>query len=156
MSIKVVGTDIAKFVFQVCVLLQDNKVAWNGKITRTDLMKKLSQLPENTLIAIEACASSHHCAQQIQQLGFRVMLIPAQFVMPFVGHQKNDANDDRAICEASQRPSEHPVQIKAVEQQDIRALRNVRQRLVITRDCFSQSISCNDSRVRCYFPQSHS
>lgn len=103
MNIKVVGIDIAKSVFQVCVLLHDNKVAWNRKITRSDLMKKLSQLPENTLIAMEACASSHH------------------------------ANDARAICEASQRPDVHPVQVTTIEQQDIKALRNVRQRLVDNR-----------------------
>ncbi len=130
MNIKVVGIDIAKFVFQVCVLLQNNKVAWNRKITLADLMKKLSLLPENTLTAMEACASSHHWARQIKQLGFEVMLIPDQFVKPFVGHQKNDANDARAICEASQRPNVHPVQVKTIEQQDIKALRNVRQRLV--------------------------
>ncbi|MDW2158883.1 IS110 family transposase [Vibrio sp. 1942] len=133
MNIKVVGIDIAKSVFQVCVLLHDNKVAWNRKITRSDLMKKLSQLPESTLIAMEACASSHHWARQMKQHGFEVMLIPAQFVKPFVGHQKNDANDARAICEASQRPDVHSVQVKTIEQQDIKALRNVRQRLVDNR-----------------------
>jgi transposase len=41
--------------------------------------------------------------------------------------------DARAICEASQRPDAHPVQVKTIEQQDIKALRNVRQRLIDNR-----------------------
>lgn len=63
------------------------------------------------------------------------MLIPAQFAKPFVAHYKNDANDARAICEASQRPDVNSVQVKTIdiEQRDIKALRNVRQRLVDSR-----------------------
>ncbi|WP_234498126.1 IS110 family transposase [Vibrio maritimus] len=153
MNIKVVGIDIAKSIFQVCVLLQDNKVAWNRKITRTDLMKKLSQFPENTLIAMEAYASSHHWARQIQHLGFKAMLIPAQFVKPFVRHQKNDANDARAICEASQRPGVHPVQVKTVEQQDIKALRNVRQRLVDNRIALVNQSRAKAAKYGVIFPK---
>lgn len=153
MNIKVVGIDIAKSVFQVCVLLHDNKVAWNRKITRSDLMKKLSQLPENTLIAMEACASSHHWARQMQKHGFEVMLIPAQFVKPFVGHQKNDANDARAICEASQRPDVHPVQVKTIEQQDIKALRNIRQRLVENRTALVNQARAMAAEYGVIFPK---
>ncbi|ENV3754371.1 TPA: hypothetical protein ACW45H_003609 [Salmonella enterica subsp. enterica serovar Newport] len=38
-TIRVVGTDIAKFVFQVCVWINDGSVAWNKKISRSWLGK---------------------------------------------------------------------------------------------------------------------
>ena len=44
-----------------------------------------------------------------------------------MGHQKNDANDARAICEAANRPSIHSVPTKTVELQDIKSIRCIRQ-----------------------------
>jgi len=123
MNVKVVGIDLAKNVFQVCVLLNDGNIAWNRKITRTKLLHTLRQFPTKTLIAMEACSTSHHWARQFIAMGHTVYLIPAQHVKPFVGRQKNDANDARAICEATFRPSIHPVPVKSLEQQDIKALR---------------------------------
>ncbi|MCO4798889.1 MAG: transposase, partial [Colwelliaceae bacterium] len=66
----------------------------------------------NTLIAMEACGSSNYWARTIEKMGFSIRLIPPQHVKPFVGHQKNDANDARAICEAASRPNLHSVPIK--------------------------------------------
>nr|MCA6222591.1 IS110 family transposase [Photorhabdus antumapuensis] len=37
-TIKVVGIDLAKNVFQVCVWLTDNSVAWNKKVSRQKLL----------------------------------------------------------------------------------------------------------------------
>jgi transposase len=36
--------------------------------------------------------------------GFRVKIIPPQFVTPYVKSNKNDVNDAEAICEAMSRP----------------------------------------------------
>ncbi|CAG8999044.1 MAG: IS110 family transposase ISSba8 [Candidatus Celerinatantimonas neptuna] len=77
MNIKVVGLDIAKSIFQVCVLLQDDSIAWNRKVKRELLLDKLRQLPKDCIVAMEACATAHHWARQIQSLGFKVRLIPA-------------------------------------------------------------------------------
>jgi len=52
MSIKVVGIDLAKHFFQVCVLSNENKVTSNKKVTRAKLLDVIRQFPENTLIAM--------------------------------------------------------------------------------------------------------
>ncbi|AWK41675.1 hypothetical protein [Photorhabdus laumondii] len=50
---KVVGIDLAKNVFQVCVWLTDNSVAWNKKVSRQKLLDTLWAFPPDTLIAME-------------------------------------------------------------------------------------------------------
>lgn len=133
MDIKVVGIDLAKSIFQVCVCLMDNSIKTNQKIKRNKLLDKVRQFPAGTLIAMEACGTSHYWGRQFQALGYQVQLIPAQHVKPFVSNQKNDANDALAICEAAFRPNIHSVPVKTVEQQDIKSLRCVRGRLVQNR-----------------------
>ncbi len=135
MCIKVVGIDIAKNVFQICMLGTNGRVLSNRKVKRYKLLDTVRQLPENTALAMESCATSHHWGRAFQKLGFTVALIPAQHVKPFVGRQKNDANDARAICEAFSRPDIHFVPVKSVEQQDLKAMRSVRQRLMANRTC---------------------
>ena len=133
MEIKIVGIDLAKNVFQVCVYLIDHSVKSNQKVTRKKLLDKIRQFPEGTLIAMEACGTSHYWGRKFRSLGYQVMLIPAQHVKPFVANQKNDANDALAICEAAFRPNIHKVPVKTIEQQDIKSLRCVRTRLVQNR-----------------------
>jgi len=133
MNIKIVGIDLAKNVFQICVLLKDNTIQRNYKVSRAKFLHSVRQFPIGTLIAMEACGTSHHWARLFQELGHKVKLIPAQHVKPFVTNQKNDANDALAICEAAFRPGIHYVPVKSIEQQDIKALRCVRTRLVQNR-----------------------
>ena len=57
--IKVVGIDIAKSVFQVCVWVVDGSVAWNRKISRQKLLHTMHQFPPQTLTAMEVCSTSH-------------------------------------------------------------------------------------------------
>lgn len=56
MSIKVVGIDIAKNLFQVCVLSSDGQILSNRKVKRDKLLDTVRQLPEKTAIAMESCA----------------------------------------------------------------------------------------------------
>ena len=53
-KIRVVGIDIAKSVFQVCVWMVDGSVAWNRKISRQKLLDTLRQFESGTLIAMDA------------------------------------------------------------------------------------------------------
>lgn len=55
-TIRVVGIDIAKSVFQVCVWMVDGSVAWNKKISRPKFLDTLRQFEPGTLIAMEACS----------------------------------------------------------------------------------------------------
>ena len=49
------------------------------------------------LVAMEACGGSQHWARSLQELGHEVRLLPAKMVRPFVGGNKNDAHDARAM-----------------------------------------------------------
>ena len=57
-----------------------------------------------TEIGLEACGASHHWARELRSLGHQVVLLPPQYVKPYVGARKNDKNDAEAICEAMSRP----------------------------------------------------
>jgi len=140
MQCKVIGIDLAKHTFQVCVLGIEGSVVSNKKVSRKRLMFEITQSCPEAPIAMEACASAHHWGRRFESMGRRVLLIPAQHVKAFVGHQKNDANDAVAICEAAQRPRIHPVAVKSVEKQDIQSLRRIRQRAVDNRTALGNQI----------------
>lgn len=140
MQCKVIGIDLAKKSMQVCLLGMDQKVLSNKKISRGKLMLELSKIDSDVPVAMEACGTSHHWARRFNEMGREVFLLPAQHIKPLVGHQKNDANDAIAICEAFQRPRIHPVSIKTVEQQDIQSLRRIRKRHVDNRTALSNQV----------------
>ncbi len=116
-EIKVIGIDLAKSVFQVCVWMSDGNIAFNRKVSRAKLLDTIRQFPPGSMIAMEACATSHYWGRTFQSIGFQVRLIPTQHVKALTHHQKNDANDALAICETAFRPGIHFVAIKTVEQQ---------------------------------------
>lgn len=106
-TIRVVGIDIAKSVFQVSVWMIDGSVVWNKKIFRSNLLDTIRQFESGTLIAMEACAISPFWGRTFNAMGYSVKLIPAQHVKAFVRSQKNDANDALAICETTFCPGIH-------------------------------------------------
>jgi transposase len=71
------------------------------------------------LVGMEACATSHHWARQLQALGHTVRIMPANYVKPYVKRNKNDARDAAAICEAVTRPTMRFVAVKSPEQQSL-------------------------------------
>ncbi|MDC9616407.1 IS110 family transposase [Xenorhabdus khoisanae] len=139
-TIKVVGIDLAKNVFQICVWMEDGSVAANRKVSRQKLLDAIRTFPPGTFIAMEACATSHYWGRTLQAMGYHVQLIPTQHVKAFSHHQKNDANDALAICETACRPGLYFVPIKTVEQQDIKALRSARQLMVEQRTALANQI----------------
>jgi len=76
------------------------------------------------------CAGAHYWGRELQKRGFRVKLIAAQFVKPYVKSNKNDRADAEAICEAMSRPGMRYVAVKTVEQQDHQAAHRIREELV--------------------------
>ncbi len=62
--------------------------------------------------------------------GPRAQAVPAKMVRPFVGGNKSDAHDARAIWTAVQQPGIKTVAIKSEEQQAVLALHRMRQQLV--------------------------
>jgi transposase len=104
---------------------------WRAKLKRSEWIDKLCErLAPGAEVGMEACASSHHWCRKLQQRGFRVKLIAAQFVKPYVKSNKNDTVDAEAICEAMSRPGMRFVAVKTVEQQDVQAMHRIREELV--------------------------
>jgi len=154
MQCKVIGIDLAKQSMQVCLLGMEQKVISNKKIPRAKLMLELSKIDPDVPVAMEACGTAHYWGRRLSELGRKVILLPAQHVKQLVGHQKNDANDAVAICEAFQRPRIHPVSIKTVEQQDIQSLRRIRQRHVDNRTALGNQMRGLCAEYGVYFKPS--
>ncbi len=93
-----------------------------------------------TVIAIEACGASHHCARLLQSFGHSVKLIAPQLVKPYLKRGKNDAADAEALCEAMCRPTMRFVPVKTAEQQAALMLVGVRDRLIRNRTQLSNAI----------------
>jgi transposase len=141
MTIIRVGVDIAKSVFHVHGADRQGKTCWQGKYSRSKWLDVISKkVPDGAEIGMEACASSHHWARELQKRGYRVRLIAAQFVKPYVKSNKNDRVDAEAICEAMSRPNMRFVTPKSVEQQDIQAMHRIREELVAQRTAKANQI----------------
>ena len=125
----VVGVDTAKRVFQLHWVDMETGEIVDLRLTRAKFLEHLANRAP-CLVAMEACGGSQHWARRLQKLGHEVRLLPAKMVRPFVGGNKNDAHDARAIWTAVQQPGVKTVAVKSVEQQGILALHRMRQQLV--------------------------
>ena len=56
--------------------------------------------PASCLVGMEACTSAHTERASWSGSAHTVRLIPPQYVKPYVKHNKTDAADAEAICEA--------------------------------------------------------
>ncbi|MGK0223074.1 MAG: transposase [Limisphaerales bacterium] len=122
-----IGVDLAKNVYQLHGVDGNEKPVFKRRLRRDQWLKALfTHTDTDCVIGMEACAGAHHWARLLQSRGYQVVLIPAQFVKPYVKSDKTDANDAEAICEAMSRPNMRFVTVKSVEQQDIQALHRVR------------------------------
>ena len=104
MNLTTIGIDIAKAVFQVHGVDENNQTVLRKRLCRVDLPAFFSKLPP-CLIGIEAYSGAHHWARELVQMGHDVRLIPAQYVKPYVKRNKTDAADAEAICEIVERPN---------------------------------------------------
>jgi transposase len=128
-DIAVVGLDLAKRVFQVHAVSAQGSVAVRRKLRRGEVIAFFSALPPS-LVGMEACASAHHWARELQELGHKVKLMPPAYVKPYVKRGKTDAADAEAICEAVTRPTMRFVAVKSREQQGVLMLHKTRDLLV--------------------------
>lgn len=129
MKIKRIGIDLAKLVFQIHGVDRAGNTVLCRQLKRSQMLSFFRKL-EPCSIGMEACASAHHWARTLMEMGHTVKLIAPQFVKPYVKGNKNDANDAEAICEAMSRPNMRFVPVKTVAQQDIQALHRIRSELV--------------------------
>lgn len=129
MKISTIGLDIAKNVFQLHGIDDAGQPVLRRKVRRDQLLAVLGDF-EPCLIGIEACATAHHWARQLQTLGHEVRLMPPAYVKAYVKRNKNDAADAEAICEAVRRPTMRFVPIKSADAQSVLMLHRARHLLV--------------------------
>ena len=115
-TVTTIGLDIAKSVFQVHGVDAAGQVVIRRKLKRRYVLAFFQKLPP-CLVGIEACASSHYWARELQMLGHTARLMPPAYVKPYVKRQKNDMGDAEAICEAVTRANMRFVPTKTPEQQ---------------------------------------
>jgi len=82
-AVTTIGLDIAKSIFQVHGVDAEGNVVVRRKLKRRYIVAFFQKLPP-CLVGIEACASSHHWARELQALGHRVLLMPPAYVKPYV------------------------------------------------------------------------
>jgi transposase len=141
MKLSRIGIDLAKNVFQLHGIDRHGKTVWKRRLKRDQWLEVLlDKVEPGCEMGMEACASAHHWARELQKRGFVVRLIPPQFVKPYVKSNKNDANDAEAICEAMSRPNMRFVAVKRVEQQDIQATHRIRAELMTQRTAKANQI----------------
>ncbi|WP_282611265.1 IS110 family transposase [Pelagibius sp. Alg239-R121] len=132
MQINRIGLDLAKYVFEVHAVDDDDRVVLRKTLRRDSVAQFFAEL-ESCIVGMEACCGSHYWARVLTDLGHEVRLISPQFVKPYVKSNKNDRNDAEAICEAVGRPSMRFVSPKSPEQLEIQAVHRIRQRVVANR-----------------------
>jgi len=128
-EITTIGLDLAKHVFQVHGVAASGAPVVRKRLRRGEVLTFFARLPR-CLIGLEACATAHYWARELQALGHEVRLMPAQYVKAYVKRNKNDAADAEAICEAVRRPTMRFVPIKTAEQQAALLVHRGRERLV--------------------------
>ena len=129
MTVRRVGLDLAKDVFQVHGISETGRKVFNKKIKRAKLLAFFETLPR-CIVGMEACGSAHHWGRVLRKGGHDVRLMSAAYVKPYVKRGKTDAADAEAICEAVQRPTMRFVEIKSEEQQAVLAIHRSRDLVV--------------------------
>ena len=139
MTIMRIGLDTAKHVFQVHGVDETEEPALRRQLRRGQVKAFFAQLPA-TRIGLEACGAAHHWARLLQGLGHEVVLLPPQYIKPYVKRGKNDAIDAEAICEAMSRPGMRFVPVKSAERQAVLMLLKSRDLLVKQRTMLINAI----------------
>lgn len=129
MTIIRIGLDTAKHVFQLHGVDETERPVLRQRLGRKQVERFFAKLPP-TRIGLEACGAAHHWARLLRALGHSVVLLPPQYIKPYVKRGKNDAIDAAAICEAMSRPSMRFVPVKSAEQQAALMLLKTRELLI--------------------------
>jgi transposase len=127
-----IGMDTSKSVFQLHGVDAAEEPVLRKKLRRSQVLELFGKL-EPTLIGLEACGGAHYWARQLIALGHKAVLLPPQYVKPYVKRNKNDAADAEAICEAMSRPTMRFVPVKTAEQQAALMLEGMRGSLISRR-----------------------
>jgi transposase len=139
MTIIRIGLDTSKHVFQIHGVDENEKPVLRRQLRRSEMAKFFTKLPP-TRIGLEACGAAHHWARLLRGVGHEVLLMPPQYIKPYVKRSKNDAIDAEAICEAMSRPTMRFVAVKSADSQAALTMLKVRDLLVKQRTMLINAI----------------
>src|SRR5881392_2620980 len=139
MSIIRIGLDTAKHVFQLHGVDEEEQPVLRRRLSRKEVEPFFAKLPPSR-IGLEACGAAHHWARVLRGLGHQAVLLPPQYIKPYVKRGKNDKIDAEAICEAMSRPTMRFVPVKNTEQQAALRMLGVRDLLVKQRTMLINAI----------------
>lgn len=134
-----IGLDTSKSVFQLHGVNEAEQPVLRKKLRRGQLLAFFAELPP-LKVGMEACGAAHHWARQLRELGHEAVLLPAQYVKPYVKRGKSDAADAAAICEAMSRPSMRFVPVRSADSQAAQMLAKLRAQFIGRRTQLSNSI----------------
>jgi transposase len=126
MTIRIVGLDTAKHVFQVHGADASGKAVLRKRLRRNQVEEFFRATPA-CIVGMEATRGAHHWARVVGRFGHEVRLIAPRFVKAYVKGQKNDMQDAAAICEAASRPEMRFVSQKLGKESFFRKYRRNRQ-----------------------------
>lgn len=127
-EVTVIGIDLAKGVFEVCLTAADGRVVGRRRLKRGAFERYMREAPR-VLVGLEAGPGAHYWARWLSGEGFRVKVMSPRAVRAFrPGPHKSDALDAAAIAEAAPRASVRAVPVKSEPAQALQALIRVRDR----------------------------
>lgn len=101
MTIRTIGIDLAKNVFEICGLDENGEIQLRRRVRRETLLRAVGEIPA-CVIGIEACTGAFFWQRQLEVFGHEVRIIAPQHVKPFRRRQKNDRVQlDHALPSAS-------------------------------------------------------
>lgn len=144
-----IAVDTCKHVFTLHGIDREGRAILCRNLRRAAFVEFFAKLAP-TQVALEACGGSHHWGRELQALGHEVVLIPAQYVKPFVKRGKNDRNDAEAICTAAGQPEMAHVPVRSAEAQAAAMLLSVRELLTRQRTQLVNAVrGCRRVRPGC-------
>ena len=78
-----IGIDTSKSVFVLHGVNTAEQAVLRKKLRRRQVVDFFGKL-EPTRIGLEACGAAHHWARELTALGHEVVLLPPQYVKPYV------------------------------------------------------------------------
>jgi transposase len=134
-----IGLDTSKSVFQLHGVDAAERPALRKKLRRGQVLAFFAGLAP-LKVGMEACGAAHYWARELGALGHAVVLLPPQYVKPYVKRSKSDATDAEAICEAMSRPSMRFVPVKSTASQAAQMLAKLRAQFIGRRTQLANSI----------------
>jgi transposase len=137
---RVYCVDLAKQRFQVNVFSAQGLRVREMTLSRARFEAWFTpQRSGDALVVMEACGSSHHWARVLQSRGYRVKLVPPQFVAKQRIGNKTDGNDADGIFAVHRDVRVRAVPVKTLAQQDLGAVHRMRDLLMRQRTaCINQ------------------